>query len=93
MIPPSKKPKAIEKPGKIAFATRATTQAVIKTTRNAKLKMIRRHFHSSFHEAPEAASKSSGGRKIIKIHSGSTFICGIPGSKLSAKPAKTSKIG
>ena len=51
-IPPSKKPKAIEKPGKIAFATRATTQAVMKTTRNAKLKIMRRHFHSSFHEAP-----------------------------------------
>ena len=50
-IPPSKKPKAIEKPGRMALATRATAQAVMKTTGKAKLKIMRRHFHSSFHEA------------------------------------------
>lgn len=55
-IPPNKNPKASEKPGIKALATNATDKAVKKTTTNAKLPMMRLHFHNSFPEIAHAAS-------------------------------------
>ena len=55
-MPPKTKPSAMENPGRMAFATRATTRAVTKTTGKAKLLMMRRSRQSSFHEAPKASS-------------------------------------
>lgn len=71
----------------------ATDNAVKKTTTKAKLKIILRHRHSSFHEVDQAASYSNGGKKMININSGSIFIGGTPGIKLMERPANTSKTG
>lgn len=66
---------------------------VIKTKANPKEKIERLHFQNSFHEVYQAASKSSGGRKIRNTISGLIFIGGIPGTKLSPRPPTTRKIG
>ena len=92
-IPPSRKPKAREKPGIKALATNATAKAERNTTKKAKLPIIRLHFHSSFHDIAHEASNSKGGKKIIKIKSGSICNTGMPGIKLMNSPASTSKIG
>jgi len=92
-MPPNKKPSAREKPGIIKLEPNATEIAVRKTTPNAKLPIIRRQRHNSFHDIDQAASYNNGGRKIIKIISGSMCIVGVPGKTLINKPANTSNIG
>ena len=92
-IPPSKNPNANENPGMNQSATNATDRAVKKTTINAKLVTMRRHRHSSFHDMAKAASYNSGGRKMIKINSGSMCILGSPGSKLISNPVTTNSTG
>jgi hypothetical protein len=67
--------------------------AVKKTTTKAKLPMMRRHLQSSFQEIAQAASYKSGGRKIIKISSGSICRDGVPGIKPMISPARINKIG
>src|SRR5690606_19266647 len=92
-IPPRTKPKAMLKPGIIWFVTMATRSAVKKTTKNAKLPIMRHHFFISLKDTPQAASNNKGGRKIKNIKSGSILIMGRPGIKLIVKPATTNKIG
>ncbi|MNN02196.1 hypothetical protein D3C81_1148440 [compost metagenome] len=75
------------------MATTATDSAVKKTTKKAKLPIIRHHFFISLYEIDHAASHSKGGRKIRKITSGSIVTTGNVGIKLTIKPAKTSKMG
>ncbi|MNR00545.1 hypothetical protein D3C85_1163190 [compost metagenome] len=75
------------------MATSATESADRKTTTKAKLVMIRRQRHISFHETVHAASYKRGGRKIKKMSSGSILITGTPGMKLMVSPASTSRIG
>src|SRR5688572_447899 len=70
-IPPNKNPNANDIPGINVLATSATDSAVKNTTMNAKLVMMRRHLQSSFHEIANAASYNNGGRKMMKISSGS----------------------
>src|SRR5687767_2692184 len=93
MIPPSKKPSAMENPGIIELDTIAITNEVRITMRKAKLLITRRYFQNSFHEVFHAASYSSGGRKTIKIISGLMLKGVIPGIKLKASPPSTSTIG
>ncbi|BAP29954.1 uncharacterized protein CHSO_0917 [Chryseobacterium sp. StRB126] len=92
-IPPSTKPNANENPGIYELATKATDIAVRKTTIKAKLVMIRLNFQISFHETAKAASYNNGGKKMIKISSGSIFKGGKPGIKLISRPAITNIMG
>ena len=85
-IPPSRKPSASVNPGMNALEKKATTQAVIITTGNAKLVITRRHFQNSFQEVCHAASYNNGGRKIKKTSSGSIVICEKKEVKLRASP-------
>src|SRR5687768_4599323 len=50
MMPPSKKPSAMVKPGMIELDTQATTSEVRITIKNAKLLITRRYRQNSFHE-------------------------------------------
>src|SRR6476620_6043562 len=93
MIPPNKKPSARVKPGISSLETTATTKEVTITIGNAKLVIILRQRQNSFHEVAQAASYSSGGRKIKKIRLGSIVIDPNPSIKLRTSPPKTNTIG
>src|SRR5687767_8266199 len=75
IMPPSRKPNARVKPGINARAANAITHAVIITITKAKLAINRLHFQNSFQDTCQAASYSSGGRKIKKTISGSIAMC------------------
>src|SRR5690606_2485542 len=57
------------------------------------IEIDRRQRQKLFHDVYHAASKSSGGRKIRKIMSGSTVMAGMPGIKLMPRPPITKNIG
>lgn len=92
-IPPSRKPNANEKPGIILLTTKATVIAVRKTTTKAKLPIMRRQRHNSFHDMAQAPSYKSGGKIIRNISEGLTCNTGMPGMKLISNPAITNKTG
>src|SRR5690606_22232337 len=82
MMPPSKKPSAKVKPGMIFAEKYAIANEVKNTSPKPIKKTERRHRQKLFQDVYQAASKSSGGKKIRNIKSGSTVMLGIPGMKL-----------
>src|SRR5690606_40805046 len=89
----SKKPSARVKPGMIFTEKYAMANEVKNTSPKPIRKTERRHRQKLFQEVYHAASKSSGGKKIRNIKSGSTVILGMSVIKLMPSPPMTRKIG
>ena len=80
-------------PGMTALATTATAAVVTTTSPTARRVIGRRLRRKSRSEVKYAADHRMGGRKIRNTISGSRGTTGSRGTKLSASPPSTRKIG
>ena len=92
-IAPSTKAVAQLMPSITAWATSATATVVATTSPTASRPIGRRFTFSSCSEAKNVPAYRSGGRMATSTRSGGSSSSGIPGTKPSAIPPRTSRIG
>ena len=81
------------RPGITVWATQATPSVVHTTRPNASSEIERRAARKSRADVNHADLKSSGGRNTRKTISGCSTTRGMPGTKPSASPPRTSTMG
>ncbi len=90
---PRTKPSRQSNPAKTHFVVAAMPTTVNPTRPKASMRMLTKLNLNSRQEVTHAAEYSSGGKTTRKTTSGFSETFGIPGTKLSTRPAITSTMG